>query len=74
MKTAKGTIKWFSSEKKFGFVQPDEDDRILFIHRSFIENSNVDAFKPGIRVSYEPYQGPKGLEARSIRIIKQEPA
>ena len=69
MKTAKGTIKWFSSERKFGFVEPDEGNRILFIHRTFIRDSNVDSFKVGMRVSYEPYEGPKGLEARNIRLL-----
>jgi len=71
MKTATGKIKWFSSEKKFGFVEPDEDYRILFIHRTFIRDADVDSFKVGMRVSYEPYQGPKGLEARNVRLLQK---
>ena len=73
IKAARGTIKWFSVEKKFGFIEPDEGNRILFMHESFIAETDLTTFEPGTRVLYEPYEGRKGLEARNVQIIKQEP-
>lgn len=69
MKEATGIIKWFYDEKKFGFIQPDEGDRILFIHEKFISDPDITTLKVGIKVQYIPFEGPKGMEARNVRLL-----
>jgi cold shock CspA family protein len=64
---AAGTIKWFTPEKRFGFIDPDKDSRILFVHHKFVSTPNLETFEKGVRVTYEPFEGPKGLEARNVR-------
>jgi len=71
MVTAKGTIKWFSLEKRYGFVQDDEDGKILFISRFSFSDTNFRAFVPGVPVTFEPFEGPKGMEAANVRIINE---
>ena len=63
-----GTVKWFNSEKGFGFLTT-EDGKDVFAHFSQI---NVDGFKTleeGQRVSFEVTQGQKGLQAENITVI-----
>ncbi|GAB6106550.1 cold-shock protein [Fusibacter bizertensis] len=64
-----GTVKWFNSEKGFGFITGD-DGRDVFAHFSQI---NVDGFKTldeGQKVSFEVAQGPKGPQAENITPIR----
>lgn len=64
-----GTVKWFNSEKGFGFIT-GEDGKDVFAHFSQI---NVDGYKTleeGQKVSYDVVQGQKGPQAENINIIK----
>ncbi len=63
---AQGTVKWFNSEKGYGFISPDEGGEDLFVHYSAIEGSGFRSLEEGERVSYEADQGRKGLEARNV--------
>ncbi len=63
---AQGTVKWFSQEKGYGFITPDEGGEDLFVHYSAIEGSGFRSLEEGERVSYEPTQGRKGPQAGNV--------
>jgi glycosyltransferase involved in cell wall biosynthesis/cold shock CspA family protein len=67
-----GRIKWFSEEKYFGFIQPDEGERILFFDRESLLPAAAVPLKPGMPVTYAATQGPKGLVAQSVRILRED--
>jgi cold shock protein len=64
---ATGTVKWFSDDKGFGFITPDEGDRDLFVHHSGIELEGYRSLAEGLRVSYEEEQGDKGPKAVNVQ-------
>ena len=63
----KGTVKWYSEQKGFGFIKPDEGDKDLFFHRSNIKTPNQ-SLTEGQRVEFEVTTGPKGPEATDINL------
>ena len=61
-----GTVKWFSDEKGFGFITPDEGSRDLFVHHSAINSSGYRDLREGAKVSYETETGDKGPKATNV--------
>jgi CspA family cold shock protein len=53
---ATGTVKWFNSEKGYGFIAPDDGAPDVFVHISAVERSGLSALKDGQKVSFEPTQ------------------
>jgi cold shock protein len=66
---ATGTVKWFSDEKGFGFITPDEGDKDLFVHHTAIQTEGYRSLAEGTRVSYEAEQGQKGPQAQNVRPV-----
>ena len=64
---ATGTVKWFSDEKGFGFITPDEGSKDLFVHHSSIEAEGYRSLAEGAKVEYESEQGDKGPKAINVR-------
>ena len=64
-----GTVKWFSDEKGFGFITPDEGDKDLFVHHTAIGGSGFKSLAEGAKGSYEAEQGPKGPNAANVNLI-----
>jgi CspA family cold shock protein len=62
-----GTVKWFSDEKGFGFITPDEGSRDLFVHHSSIQSDGYRSLAEGSKVSYEEEAGPKGPKAINVQ-------
>ena len=50
---AQGTVKWFNTQKGYGFINPDEDDNDVFVHITAVQNSGLTGLNEGQRVSYE---------------------
>jgi CspA family cold shock protein len=50
---AQGTVKWFNSQKGFGFIQPDNGDSDVFVHISAVEKAGLRTLNEGQKVSYE---------------------
>lgn len=62
-----GTVKWFSDQKGYGFIVPDDGGQDLFIHHSNILMDGFKTLKDGQKVEFEPAQGRKGPEATKCR-------
>ena len=62
-------MKWFSDEKGYGFITPDEADKDLFVYHSAIAGSGFRSLAEGAKVEYEKEQGPKGPSAANVRTI-----
>lgn len=65
-KMANGTVKWFSDEKGYGFISPDDGGDDLFVHHSNIMMGGFKTLKDGQKVEFEPAQGKKGMEATKV--------
>jgi cold shock protein len=63
---ATGTVKWFSDDKGFGFITPDDGGRDLFVHFSGISGDGYRSLAEGAKVSYEEEAGPKGPKAVNV--------
>ena len=65
---ATGTVKWFNSEKGYGFIS-QSDGADVFVHFSAIDMSGYKNLEEGQQVEFEVQQGPKGLQAASVRPV-----
>lgn len=63
---AVGTVKWFSADKGFGFITPDEGGPDLFVHFRAIQVAGYKSLDEGQRVEYEVVKGAKGPQADKV--------
>jgi CspA family cold shock protein len=63
-----GTVKWFSNEKGFGFIERDGEEDV-FVHFSQIAGEGYKTLEQGQRVEFEVTQGPKGLQAAGVKTL-----
>jgi len=64
-----GTVKWFSDDKGFGFITPDEGDKDLFVHHTGITGEGFKSLTEGAKVEYEAQSGDKGPKAVNVTKI-----
>jgi cold shock protein len=64
---AEGTVKWFSDDKGYGFITPDDAGKDLFVHHSAIQGNGFKSLTEGAKVSYDAEQGPKGPQAVNVQ-------
>jgi CspA family cold shock protein len=63
---AQGTVKWFSNEKGYGFIEREEGDDV-FVHFSAITMDGYKTLTEGQKVEFEIVQGDKGLQAANVQ-------
>ena len=66
---ATGTVKWFSDEKGFGFITPDDQSKDVFVHQSAIAGGGYRSLAEGAKVSYEAEAGEKGPKAVNVQLV-----
>jgi cold shock CspA family protein len=65
-----GVVKWFMDRKGYGFIQPDDGGKDLFVHHSQIAGEGPKILAEGARVEFEIRQGTKGPEAINVSVIE----
>jgi len=66
---ASGTVKWFSDDKGFGFITPDDGGKDLFVHHTGIVSQGFASLTEGAKVSYESESSPKGPKAINVQAL-----
>ena len=66
---ATGTVKWFNSEKGYGFITPEDGGKDLFVHFSAIQAQGYKSLPEGEKVTYEAQQGDKGPQATNVTLV-----
>jgi CspA family cold shock protein len=62
---SQGTVKFFNTEKGFGFITPDDGGKDVFVHK----NEIIDRITEGDKVSYDVEQGQKGPNAVNVKVV-----
>ena len=60
-----GTVKFFNNVKGFGFINPEDGGKDVFVHQSGL----IDEITEGDKVSFDVEEGPKGLNALNVKLI-----
>ena len=65
---AKGTVKWFNTQKGFGFISPEDGDDV-FVHHTSISANGYRTLEEGQEVEFEIEKGTKGYQARNVVLV-----
>lgn len=70
---ARGTVKWFSIDKGYGFIAPDDGSEDVFVHRSNVDELEFrEGLQEGETVEFEVEETPKGLSATDVKRVREE--
>ena len=68
-----GVVKWFSSDKGYGFITPDDGGKDVFVHFSAIQGDGYRNLNEGDEVEFDVEQGQKGLQAANVSVTSAAP-
>ena len=63
-----GTVKWFNTQKGYGFIQPDEGGADVFVHITALEKSGLRGLNEGQKIQYDIQNDPKKGKAAAVNI------
>ena len=66
---ASGKVKWFNAQKGFGFIQPDDGGKDVFVHISAVERAGLSGLKDGQAVSYDVQQDRGKAAAANLKVL-----
>jgi CspA family cold shock protein len=67
---SQGTVKWFNIQKGFGFIQPDDGSKDVFVHISAVERAGLGQLKEGQKVRFEVERGQQGkISAANLQAV-----
>jgi CspA family cold shock protein len=66
---ATGTVKWFSNDKGYGFITPEDGSKDLFVHHNGIVGEGFKSLLEGAKVEFESSEGQKGPQATNVRVV-----
>ena len=66
---ASGKVKWFNAQKGFGFIQPDDGGKDVFVHISAVERAGLSGLKDGQAISYEVQQDRGKAAATNLKLL-----
>jgi CspA family cold shock protein len=65
---ASGVVKWFNATKGYGFIQPDNGGKDVFVHISAVERAGLSSLNEGAKVSYEEMENRGKTSAENLRV------
>lgn len=65
-----GEVIWFNNAKGIGFIKRDDGEKDVFTHYSAIDCSGYKSLKEGQRVEFDIEQGPQGMQAAHVKVVK----
>ena len=66
---ATGTVKWFNGQKGFGFIEPSDGSKDVFVHISAVERAGLTGLAEGQKVSFDVQPDPKGSKAVNLKAV-----
>jgi CspA family cold shock protein len=66
---ASGKVKWFNAQKGFGFIQPDDGGKDVFVHISAVERAGIRALNEGQAVSFDVQQDRGKAAAANLKLL-----
>ena len=64
-----GKVKWFNSQKGYGFISPDNEEKDIFVHKSAIEKSGISVLNENDKVSYDEARNNGKISAANIKLL-----
>tara|TARA_B100000989_G_scaffold94859_2_gene68930 strand:- start:609 stop:812 length:204 start_codon:yes stop_codon:yes gene_type:complete len=64
-----GTVKWFNANKGYGFIQPDDGGKDVFVHISALERAGINSLSEGQKISYETATNKGKISAANIKLL-----
>ena len=68
---ASGTVKWFNAQKGYGFIQPDDGSKDVFVHITAVERAGLSGLNEGQKVSFDLEERPRGTSATNLKPVSE---